>query len=47
MIVQCGYFPTFYETDIAIISAMEFRKYIFNRVRKNKKVHSKLNEYFK
>lgn len=46
-IVHGGYFPTFYEADIAIISAMEFREYIFNRVRTKKKVYSKLNEYFK
>ncbi|WP_026074064.1 hypothetical protein [Anaerococcus obesiensis] len=46
-IVHGGYFPTFYEADIAIISAMEFSEYIFNRVRTKKKVYSKLNEYFK
>lgn len=46
-IVHGGYFPTFKETDIAISAAMEFREYIFKRVRINKKVYSKLNEYFK
>ncbi len=46
-IVHAGYFPTFKETDIAISAAMEFREYIFKRVREKKKVYSKLNEYFK
>ena len=46
-IVHGGYFPTFNETDIAISAAMEFREYIFKRVREKKKVYSKLNEYFK
>lgn len=46
-IVHGGYFPTFKETDIAISAAMEFREYIFKRVREKKKIYSKLNEYFK
>ena len=46
-IVHGGYFPTFKETDIAISSAMEFREYIFKRVKANKKEYTKLNEYFK
>lgn len=45
-IIHGGYFPTFNETDIAISAAMEFREYIFKRVRENKRVYSKLNEYF-
>lgn len=45
-IVHGGYYPTFEETDLAIHAAMEFRDFIFQRIRTKKNTYSKLNEYF-
>lgn len=46
-IVHGGYYPTFEETSLAIYAAMEFRKFIFKRLRVNKNKYSKLNTYFR
>ena len=46
-VVHSGYFPTFSEADMAIGAALEFRKYLLERVRKNNKTYTKLNKYFK
>lgn len=46
-VVHGGYYPTFEETNLALCAAMEFRKFIFKRLRVNKNKYSKLNTYFR
>ncbi|MBC8587750.1 hypothetical protein [Paratissierella segnis] len=41
-----GRIPSFQEVDEAIFGAIEFRKFIVQRIKANKKKYPKLNEYF-
>lgn len=41
-----GRIPTFQEVDQAIIDAIEFRRFVIERIKSNKKKYPKLNEYF-
>lgn len=41
-----GRIPTFSEADKAIFAAIEFRKFIVDRIKANKKKYPRINEYF-
>ncbi len=45
--IHKGYIPTFQEADEALNCALDFKKFIVERIKKNTKKFRKLNEYFK
>ena len=44
-IVHGGYYPSFNETKDAIDKAVEFRKFIFDRIKANKTKYPILDDY--
>lgn len=45
-VIHRGRIPSFSEADSAIYDAIEFRKYVVNRIKSNKKKYQKLDEFF-